>query len=224
MVSRTEAERLRAERIGTIEESVDKAIVDFEEAFGGSGLCTDVVRTQGDPIKELCCHWRYHDALILGLRGLFEYGVFNEPHDALMRLIGEGVRPIIAVSAKYRDINRVLIAYSGSMESAKAMKRFIQLRLWPDALVRIVHFSDNAKRADRLLTDAHAYCRDWGVQAETDAATGSAGKQLLSYAEDWSADMIVLGNSRRSVLARSLFGSTVNHVIRNSSVPLFLAH
>ena len=46
------------------------------------------------------------------------------------------LRPLITVSSKHRRISNVLIAYSGSMESAKAMKRFAQLRLWPDANLR----------------------------------------------------------------------------------------
>ncbi len=224
MVSLVDAERLRAERITTIEQRIDKAVADFEQAFEGSGLRTDVVRTQSNPVEALCRHWRYHDALVLGLRGLFEYGVLDEPRDALMKLIGAGVRPIIAVSSRYREINRVLIAYSGSMESAKTMKRFVQLRLWPDAAVRIVHFSENTERAAKLLSNAHDYCRDWGMETETDAPPGTADKRLLPYAEDWSADMIVLGDSACSVLERRLFGCTVEHVIRNAPIPLFLAH
>jgi hypothetical protein len=47
---------------------------------------------------------------------------------------------VIAVSGKFRPIQKVLIAYSGSMASAKTMKRFVQLRLWPDVQLKIVTF------------------------------------------------------------------------------------
>jgi len=74
--------------------------------------------------------------MIFGLRSIFEYDIsFEEPKDTLARLISAGVRPIVAVSDKFRPIQKVLIAYSGSMESAKTMKRFVQLRLWPDAKI-----------------------------------------------------------------------------------------
>jgi hypothetical protein len=84
---------------------------------------------------------RYHDLMIFGLRSIFEYDIsFEEPKDSLARLISAGVRPLIAVSDKFRPIQKVLIAYSGSMESVKTMKLFVQLRLWPYVKLKIVNF------------------------------------------------------------------------------------
>jgi hypothetical protein len=103
---------------------------------------------------------RYHDLMIFGLRSIFEYNVsivdlaIEEPKDTLARLITAGVRPIIAVSDTFRPIQKVLIAYSGSMESAKTMKRFVQMRLWPDAKLKIVTFQSSEDKARRLLHDA----------------------------------------------------------------------
>ena len=111
---------------------------------------------------------RYHDLMIFGLRSIFEYNVsivdlsIEEPKDTLARLISAGVRPIIAVSDTFRPIQKVLIAYSGSMESAKTMKRFVQLRLWPDAKLKIVTFQSSEEKARQLLYDASEYCRAHG--------------------------------------------------------------
>ncbi len=224
MVSMAEAKEKRAERLGLLESRVSAAIEQFETAFAGSGIKTDLIRAKGDPVEALCQHWRYHDALIIGLRGLFDYGVLDEPDSALMKLIGSGVRPIIAVNEEYRPIERVLIAYSGSLASAKAMKRFSQLRLWPDATVRIAHFGDSTSETSPMLADAQSYCRDWGIEADTDHVLGSARTNLLPYATRWSADLVVMANSARSVLARRIFGSTTYTMIRESNIPLFLAH
>ena len=51
---------------------------------------------------------------------------------------------------------------------------------------------------------------------------GSPKERLLPEAADWEADMIVIGNSARSLLSRKLFGETALHVIRNADRPLFL--
>ncbi len=224
MVSQSAARKKRAERIELLERRVHESIDAFEAACREAGVRHDVVNASGDPIRTVCDHWRYHDALILGLRGLFDYGVFDEPQDALLQLIGSGVRPIIAVSQQFRSIDRVLIAYSGSLESAKAMKRFIQLSLWPDVTVRLVHFGGSERQGQRLLTDAQSYCREWGVEAETDRVAGSARNQLLIYAQRWNTDLVVLGNSARNVVSRRILGSTTYRVIRQSPLPLFLAH
>ena len=45
---------------------------------------------------------------------------------------------------------------------------------------------------------------------------------LLPYAQDWDADLIVVGNSAQSLLLRKLFGETALHLIRHADRPLFL--
>ena len=224
MVSTSAARELRTERLDQLERRVHKSIQDFASACDSAGVRANTVNVSGDPIQAVCAQWRYHDALILGLRGLFDYGVIDQPQDALLKLIGSGVRPIIAVSQHFRTIDRVMIAYSGSLESAKAMKRFVQLGLWPDATVRIVNFGHDHNKAKRLLADAQGYCRDWGVEADTDHVVGTARSEMLPYAEKWDADLMVLGNSARNAWSRRILGSTTYRMIRESPLPLFLAH
>jgi len=166
---------------------------------------------------------RYHDLMIFGLRSIFEYDIsFEDPKDTLARLISAGVRPLIAVSDKFRPIQKVLIAYSGSMESAKTMKRFVQLRLWPDVRLKIVTFQSSEEKARQLLYDASEYCRAHGFHVEADSNPGSPKDFLLPMATLWQADMIVLGNSARNLMVKRLIGETALHIIRNADRPLFL--
>jgi hypothetical protein len=90
---------------------------------------------------------------------VFEYDFLGDsPESILIRLIGSGARPLIAVTDKFHSISRVMIAYSGSMESATAMKRFVQMRLWPDVELKIVTFHPSEDKAFELLREAEAYC------------------------------------------------------------------
>ena len=146
-----------------------------------------------------------------------------EPRDTLIRLVSQGVRPIIAVSPEFRKIRNVLIAYSGSMESAKAMRRFVQSNLWPDVKLRIIHFGQRNNASARLIKDAGDYCSDHGYQNETDMVDMSPRTQLIEYAREHEMDLIVMGNSIRSLLMRHLLGDTVLNTIQLSDRPLFLA-
>ena len=139
-----------------------------------------------------------------------------------MRLVTAGVRPILAVDRGHRPVKKVLIAYSGSMESAKAMKRFVQLRLWPEVQLRVVTFEDGRPDARRLITDAADYCRAHRYSAETDCLAGAPQQQLLPYAAEWGADLLVVGNSAKNLLLRRVLGETALHVIRHADQPLFL--
>jgi len=177
----------------------------------------------GDPFEIAADLVRYHDMCVFGLRGLFEHDVVPEPRDALERLVSQGVRPILAVAEHYRPIHRVLVAYSGSLESAKTFKHFVHSGLYADAPVRIVHFGDDAQAASRRLKKAAAFFTAHGRAVETDHAGGSADRDLLPYAEAWKADLIVAGNSAKNLLLRRVFGETALRLLRESPLPLYLA-
>ncbi len=220
------AEQVRRDR-AAVQERIDAAVEEFQAKATEADIEHRVLRDEGDPIQTLCEAWRYEDLTLVGLRGLFDYGVFAEPKDALIRLITSGIRPILAVSNEYRPVNRVLVAYSGSLESAKTMKRFIQMRLWPEATLRLLHYreaSDPMDRYEGLLAQAAEYCMDWGQNLEVDTVVGSPKERLLDDAGAQESDLIVMGDSARSLFTRQLFGDTALHVIRNADRPLFLSH
>lgn len=219
------AREVARERARITKEAVEDAIGKLEAACTAEGIKYRIKREEReDPFSLMISLARYHDLMIFGLRSIFEYDIaFEDPQDTLARLIGAGVRPIIAVSDKFRPIQKVLIAYSGSMESAKTMKRFVQLRLWPDAALKIVNFHGNEEKSRQLLNDAAEYCRAHGYHAEYDSNPGSAKDFILPMATQWQADMIVLGNSAGSLLLKRLIGETSLHIIRNADRPLFLS-
>lgn len=214
---------LTEHRLQVTEEHIEKAISDFEKGCAEAGMVYCIDRETGDPFEHLSDRWRYHDLTIAGLRGLFEYGVVHSPDDEIIRLLSKGVRPILAVAKEYRQIKKVLITYNGSMESAKAMKRFVQMRLWQDVEVHIVCFDKPNDEAEHLLADAKAYCSVHGIEAIAMRVEGSPREVILSYAYKIQADLIVLGSSSRARLIKQLLGDTVLHCLRNADIPLFLS-
>jgi len=213
------------DRLALTKDQVEKVISLFESACSAEGIKYQVKHEEmEDPFSLMISLSRYHDIMVFGLRSIFEYGIsLEEPKDTLTRLISAGVRPIIAVSDKFRMIQRVLIAYDGSMESSKTMKQFIQLRLWPEAKLKIVSFQKPEEKAHQLLYDASEYCKVHGFRVEHESNPGIPKDLLLPMAVLWQADMIVLGNSARSLLMRRVFGETALHIIRNADRPLFLS-
>ena len=205
-------------------ERVTLALREFRRKCRQENVSHKVVLEHSNPFDTLIAHARYHDLTIFGLRGLFDYGVVAEPEGALERIVTEGVRPIITVTEEFRTIRKALIAYSGSMQSAKTMRRFIQLNLWPEVELKIVHFNEGRSQPQTLLCEAQEYCYTHGFDAQTECLDGQARDGLLPCAQEWDADIVVLGNSARSLLLSTLFGSTMLSVIRNTDRPFFLSH
>lgn len=216
-------------RVVLTRDRIEETISAFESACDAEGIKHQVKQEENEASFDLMISLaRYHDLMIFGLRSIFEYNVsvvdlsIEEPKDTLARLIAAGVRPIIAVSDTFMPVRNVLIAYSGSMESAKTMKRFVQMRLWPDAKLKIVTFQRSEEKARQLLNDASEYCRAHGFHVEQESNPGPPKDLLLPLATQWQADMIVLGNSAGHLLTKRILGETALHIIRNADRPLFL--
>lgn len=217
------AHELVNDRMEKAKERAEWAEHEFSKACRATGVRYQVLREVGEPFTLMIDQARYHDLMIFGLRSLFEFDLVPDPHNALVQLVQAGVRPLIAVSKGSYPVKKVLISYSGSMESAKAMKRFVQMRLWPEAKLRIVTFEHATDKAEQLVRDAADYCRAHGFEPEEAFVPDSARYHLLPYAEDWGADLTVVGNSAKNLLLRRIFGETALHAIQNANRPLFLA-
>lgn len=217
------ARELREKRVAETRELVDRVVRYFEDSCREAGIPAVSSIRSGDPVEHLKDISRYQDITITGRTSLFEHGVIDEPPTALIQLIEAGVRPILTVPASYRPIRKVLIAYSGSMGSAKTMRRFITLRAWPDAELKIVTFNRTEEEAQDLLNSAKDYCMIHGFKPEIARVEGAPLKTLLPYAQEWQADMIVMGNSAKRLLMRRMFGETMLHAVQYAEIPLFLS-
>lgn len=217
------AKELREHRLESCHEIMEQAVKYFEAACRKSKVPHEVLCEEGEPFERMISLTRYHDLTICGLRNLMAHGVVGDPPNELARLVAGGVRPLLAVGHEYRKIERVLIAYSGSTESSKALKRFVQMRNWPDVKVRIVTFDRDKSRGESRLAQTAKYFEAHQIDVETDLVEQSPKDALLSYAAGWEADLIVLGNSATTYLLRRIFGETALHVLVNADLPLFLS-
>ncbi len=217
------AERLRARRLAARRKAVDAAVRTFCEASEEAGIRYEVVEDEGDACELVAALSRYYDLTVLGLRGLLACHVGAEHSEAVQtRLVGGGVRPVLAVAGEPRPVRRVLIAYSGSAGSAHAMGCFLQLMPWPDVRVRIVTCHSSEREALRLLADAAEYCSAHGWEPETRWVSGPPGRELLGEAERWDADLVVAGSGARSLLRCRHVGDTALYFMRHARRPLLL--
>jgi nucleotide-binding universal stress UspA family protein len=215
---------LRDHRLAVTSEHVREEVEAFQKACAAENVPHRVRCEQGDAFRRMHCCARYHDLTVFGLRSIFEYYFEKEESTALLgRLVGGGVRPILAVASEPRPIRRVLVAYNGSMASAKSLRHFVQLRPWPDTPLRIVTFDGVEEDPKDLLANAADYCRAHGIEPEVEHVPGPAMDRLLPHAAEWEADLIVMGNSRRRFILKQLFGETTLHLMQTADRPLFLS-
>jgi len=218
------AERIRKKRLHETCENIEKALSHFRSRCLENNVPYEAKYFSGSPAKAIASFSRYCDLAVFGFRGLFDYGVLNNPDRTVNQIITSGVRPFITVSEKFRSIERVVIAYNGSLEAAAAMRLFVQMRLWDEVQLLILCFGSSSVKGEETLRDAAEYCSAFGYEPETRFVSGSGKSRLLETAMEWNADMVVLGDSARSLLVEKVFGSTSYSVLRSATIPLFMSH
>jgi len=220
------AVELREHRLAVTRERIEKAVEALKRACDEATVPVVIHRETGKPFQLMVDHARYHDVSVFGLRSMFEYDVLGDsdvdPAGILRRMVVGGVRPIIAVSERFRSIRRVLIAYGGSVRAAEAMKQFVRLQPWPGVSLKILCCHEADAVAQRLLSDAAIYCRQHGYEPELMCRPGSPSKEILVQAAAWDADLVVMGTSRGGRLSQAVFGSTAMDILRKADRPLFL--
>lgn len=118
---------------------------------------------------------------------------------------------------------RVLLATDGSEASIAASQAIAQVS-WPeDTEVRVVSVvnpmiysfeelgvigDQSTDYAHRAIGKAVQALSDVPVRISAEVIAGNAARQIIARAEDWGADLIVLGTNERRGLSRWLFGST----------------
>ena len=218
------AQRMREKKKQVTQEGTEQAIAAFKAHCSANNVvCRRIEYEQGDPFTAMIAEARYNDLTIFGLRSIFDYGFATDPDKAIIKLVTQGVRPILAVAENYRPVKKALVAYSGSMESAKAIRHFLHLRPWPDVKLHIVHFKEGAENEPFLLKDVAEFCESHNFEVKTDLVDGRARSDLLPFARDVDADLIVMGNSVHKTLIKKLLGDTVLETIKSADRPLFLS-
>lgn len=139
---------------------------------------------------------------------------------------------------------RILVPIDGSSTSDRALQEAIKLIDTQPAQLRLVHVVDDLQFLDaegyvgyaelreltrkigqRALTRAEEIVRQADITVES-ALLDTNGERIAQVidaeAENWSADLIVIGTHGCSGFSHLLFGSVAEGVVRGASVPVLL--
>ncbi len=131
---------------------------------------------------------------------------------------------------------RILLAVDESKSSQQAVEKIAQQFRRENAEVRILHVLEPvspaappqmaagyapelealAKPARELLARAAKSLTDAGFKTETVLREGDIRETILDIAQEWKADLIVIGSHGRSGIQRFLLGSVTESVARHA--------
>jgi nucleotide-binding universal stress UspA family protein len=184
----------------------------------------------GDPASVVCEHGRYADLLVLGQ---YDEDQANDvTPDFIGRVILGSGRPVLVVpyAGEFQTVGkRIMVPWNASRESARAVSSAMPLLKAADE-VQITTF--NAKpgeggHGDAPGTDVATYLARHGVKAIVSGSVSKevdVGAQILSRADDFGTDLIVMGGYGHSRAFEFVMGGATRAILSSMTVPVLFAH
>jgi nucleotide-binding universal stress UspA family protein len=125
--------------------------------------------------------------------------------------------------------NRIVVAWSGSRESVRAVSDAMPfLRRAKEVIVLAInprHGPDG--HGDIPAADISLHLARHGVRADAQDITTDqieVGDVLLSRAADESADLVVMGAYGHSRFRELILGGATRHLLQHMTVPILMSH
>ncbi|MNI27919.1 putative universal stress protein [compost metagenome] len=141
---------------------------------------------------------------------------------------------------------RILVPIDGSPTAEAGLKEAIRMAQLMQASLRMIHVVDELsfaltvdaysyhagelldltrKNGAKLLETAVGTARAAGVEADSvlyENLDRTVHQRVMDEADDWKADLIVLGTHGRRGVRRAVLGSSAETIMRGAAVPVLL--
>jgi len=221
--------KLREENLQAAKDKANQAIGDFAETAKSEGIEFRTASASGRSDTTLADAWRFQDLCLMSTK---PWGPGKDSGDisSVLHLVAMGLRPLIAVpdQAASEIPEKVMIALSGSLDSAKAMKHFVQMGLFGKISAHVVVAGPpkSGESAEQLLEEASNYLESHGYSTTTSALeeSGDRTSLLIDEAKKIGAGLLVIGSSYKKILTMERFGKHALGLLKESPIPIFISH
>lgn len=183
--------------------------------------CTAHVR-EGDTARLLALEAQSVDAVLCAHKA----GSDTSERSLLHSILKHNCRPAIVASPNASLNDRVLLAYDGSVQAARAMASFAHSGLAENRDIHVLSIHQDLEQASTLAHSAAEFLKRHGISVEPRARQLShdIAKQILEEASNVGAGLIVMGAFGRSSVREFFFGSVTSGILSNLPMPLFIDH
>jgi nucleotide-binding universal stress UspA family protein len=229
---------------------IGSRLLGIEQSAERDGVRLREVTLRGEPEHVVPAYGQLHEAAVLVVERDYGSSRFWRNAGVVRELARRSPAPILVLPPSGRTfeagsafrVNHILVPVDFSIASAVAVKTALGLARRHGSRLTLLHAIENVpnhmvfsgSEAWRLMQRVPAQTRAIAQQLRRDAAmlgadeveaqavTGKADNAILDLTTQSDADLVVMGVAPRSWLHRTVFGSTLDRVLRRMDVPVLV--
>ena len=178
---------------------------------------------EGDPSEQLVDISKQSDLLVMGQRGenaAYKRELIGSTSEDLIR---KSEVPVLICPGDKINLKRALLVYEGNDSSENAIDYFNrELTGKNDVLYIIV--KNKMKDLSKESLEKIEILKQKNINVIVENCSYSLAQKSLEMMESGLVDVFILGSHGKHKLSEYLLGSNTVHIIRKSSIPVFIVH
>jgi nucleotide-binding universal stress UspA family protein len=204
-------------------EKVEHLLQQFSLRCAAAKVASRIVEREGGPAEQIAREAHRVDLIVLGQRTNFDLTGEALMTEVLPDVIKHCPRPVVIVPALLPESTGVVVAYDGSLQSARALQMFQQSGLGQGHAVHVVSIDADRGKAARIADVAVEFLQSHDIQASPHPIVStSPAATILEQVQTLKAGLLIVGAYGKPALREFFFGSTTRTFLAQSPVPTFL--
>lgn len=219
-------EEVEEARLKDAERKIDLFLEKFELRCSEAQVAHKQLQEEGTPEEQIVLQSQRYDVILLGQQSYFAFETQEGPSHTLENVLQYSPRPVVAVPKDTPGGSTVMVAYDGSLQSARALQAVSASGVATDREVHIVSVNPDKVEAARVADRAVEFLGFHNIKAHPHplAASDNCGALLLEKAQEFDAELMAMGCYGKNSFTSFFFGSVTKHVLQHTTRPLFLYH
>lgn len=193
----------------------------FNRRCADAGIDGSLAIESGEITGKICERAIMNDLIVLKISHP-PYGRLSSLRSPFRSIISRSSRPLLGVISHASKFEHALLAYDGSLRSREAL--FVATYLAEMWTIKLSVFT--ATEGGRIKPEVQDHVRRYldihEVQADYITAESDAMSNLKKTADEQKADLVLMGGYGGSAIHGMIIGSSLDHMLRESTVPLFI--
>jgi nucleotide-binding universal stress UspA family protein len=219
-------DKIDARHVAEARDKVDQFLERFTLRCTEAGVPSKLLEQEGEPSQQILQEAQRYDLVVLGQETHYRFATQQSADDTLIEVLQHTPRPVVVIPKDLPESNRIVVAYDGSLQSARALASLQATGLARQSEVHVLSLGEDHVEAARIGDRAIDFLGFHGIRATRHVASrgSSVGETLIQQAANLDAGLLAMGCFGKSAWKEFFLGSVTRTVLQQSSVPLFLFH